>query len=374
MTVSERRFDSQQPFEVKEGLSPEGISMGIYLPQNVLTNNDIEKWQHVNGGNVIDVKGRHITAEGLVKRTGIEMRHIADPSETTAFMGEQAAKLALNGNRDIYGVFFSSSYPVGFNQATKLAQDLGLSRSHGNVEIGAACSGFVRGLTYIKQRERIFEGRRLLFVASERYSDTVADLRQIEPHEESTQAQFIFSDGATAMEFTYEEDIRVVDYINRKIASNDIGMPIDRGKRAGLYIEETVPYAPFFRQDGEKVLKTVTNEVPIIIDELLKRRELTPDDIKFVIPHQPSRHLLSSLSRRSSARDLTFIADIRSGNFSSASIPKALAAVMRGDEMEAYRGGKLIEPQQYKIDPGDKVILAGFGAGFFASVALVEFA
>lgn len=347
------------------------IAFGLYLPQRILTNEEVESWEHSNGGLVVDTKGRHITEEGIVKRTGIKRRYVANPQESTLYMGEQAASGVVNGNDEVYGVIFSSSYPVGFNQASKLAFDLGL-RSRGNLEVGAACSGFVRGLAYIKEHENRFLDRNMLLVASERYSDTCADLRKVNPEEEPSQAQLIFSDGATAMRFTYGQDLQVLSKINHSVRSSDIRMPIHSSLKAGFYIEAPVPYSEdFFRQNGPAVLRTVVREVPPLVDDVVRRANLTAEDIKFVIPHQPSRHLLESLSQRSP--NYTYISDIESGNFSSASIPKALAQIAGGAEMNAYREGQVQTAQQYEINPGDKVVFAGFGAGFFASVTVVEF-
>lgn len=348
-----------------------GVSFGLYLPEYVASNEEVGGWKHASGDLVVDTKGRHISAEGIIKRTGIKERYVASPRETTLFMGEQAAKGALDGQKELYEVFFSSSYPVGINQARKLSVDLDL-QIRGVLEIGAACSGFVRGLNFIKSRERRFLGQDVLFVSSEKYSDTVADLREINPEDEPSQAQLIFSDGATAVKFTYGKDFEILAGINHQVHSEDIKMPIDPTKRISPYLCEFVPYSTdYFRQNGAAVLRTVVREVPPVIDDVVRQAGLGSDDIKFIIPHQPSRHLLELLSQKSP--EYTYIADIESGNFSSASIPKAWMGIAQGDEMSAYREGKLLVAQQYEINPGDKVVLAGFGAGFFASVALVEF-
>ena len=367
MTRQESHLDFSQEHEREPN---NGISFGMYLPEYVLTNNEVENWKHTNGGLVVDAKGRHITADGIMKRTGIERRYIAAPHETTLFMGEEAAKRALRSGDKVDSVFFSSSYPIGVNQATKLSHDLGLSNRGGNLEIGAACSGFVRGLTFIKERERRYQGQNILFVTSEKYSDTCADLREISPYEEPSQAQLIFSDGAVATRFTYGKDFQILSARNHSIDSDAITMPIDTSKRVAPHLCEPVPHSPFFWQDGGAVLRTVVSEVPPLIDEVVEAAGLKPEDIKFVIPHQPSRHLLESLSKRSR---YTLVADFASGNFSSASIPKALKGIIEGQEMSAYRDGVALSNQQYTINPGDKVVLAGFGAGFFASVVVIEF-
>ena len=86
----------------------------------------------------------------------------------------------------------------------------------------------------------------------------------------------------------------------------------------------------------------------------IKGAKLEPRQIKMVIPHQASRHMIDALAKRLPALD--FYRDLEDGNWSSASIPKAMARAL----------------DEGAIGTGDKLVLAGFGAGLFASVAVVQ--
>lgn len=349
--------------EYKEPISPQ-ISFGMYLPESCLTNESVEEWQIKNTADEV------LTAEKILRRTGIERRYVANAAETTRFMARNASQQALGRKSEVDAVLFSSSYPAGFNLAERMIQDLGIS-ADGNMEIGAACSGFARGLAFIKEHEYLFKNKDIIFVASEKYSDTCADLRTPQGKEDPSHAQLLFSDGAVALNFVYGKDLEVLSFTNFSLPSEDICMPIDDSKKIGNYLSEDVPYsADFFRQNGTAVLKTVAKTIPSLVDDVIKMAGLEQEEIKFVFPHQPSRHVLHALSERSP--EYTYLSDFQDGNFSSASIPMTLKKSIEGRAHKAYRAGKEIEGD-FSLKKGDRAVLAGFGAGFFASLVVVEF-
>jgi 3-oxoacyl-[acyl-carrier-protein] synthase-3 len=349
--------------ERREGNMP-SVAFGVYLPEAVLENDAVEAW------NVTDSKGNPITSDGILKRTGIERRYVANIVESTPVMGRLAASRALAGKKEVDVVLFSSSYPVGFNQADRVIQDLGIV-ADGSMEIGAACSGFTRGLSFMKEQEHLFRDKDVLFIASEKYSNACADLRTPKGIEDSSQAQLLFSDGAVAMNFINNKDMEILSYKNFSLPSEDIRMPIDENKMQANYLREVVPHSPdFFRQNGTSVLKTVAKVIPSLVDEVVESANLNPEDIKFVIPHQPSRHVLHALSDRSPR--YTYISDFQDGNFSSASIPLALKKTIEGNSHTALKEGHEMVGN-FKLQKGDAVVLAGFGAGFFASLVVAQF-
>ena len=266
MPYVERQL-SEQPRQPERVRLP-NLSFGIYLPKEFITNQQIEQW------GIKTQSGKLLTASDIQKKIGIERRFIAGPNESVIDMGIRAA-LAAGNLEDIYAVFASTSYPIGKNVSREIGRHLQIEPKF-HLDIHAACSGFVRGLAYMHEREEEFQGKKVLFVASEKYSHTLADLRKPEGIiTDSSMAQVIFSDGATAMVFTYGKDIRVLAHKSKKLpkeSENYIRMPIDRLLMTSPFLEESVPCSTngLLQQDGPKVFETVLSNVPDLNREVIE--------------------------------------------------------------------------------------------------------
>lgn len=339
-----------------ETLNKPNIAFGVYLPKEILTNQEIESWGVVTPG------GKPLTAESIQKRTGIVHRYVADEKEDPLFMGLNAAQQALNGKKaDV--VIVSTSFPVGFNLSKRISEELGLADVP-NLDVYAACSGFTLGLACIKVREQEFLDKKILFVATEEYSPYLHDLRDKEGEliRDPSLAQTIFSGGATAMVFKHgKEGIQVLSTLNEhlaKDAENPIKMPIGKTPLTPPFIAVLAPKSKSgkFEQDGAKVYELICKTVPQLIKKTIDEANLDPSQkIKMVVPHQGSGHMVEGISRR--LNGYSVYRDFAEGNFSSASIPRALNKALEKGE----------------IKKGDIVVLAGFGAGLFASIAVVQF-
>lgn len=355
------------PFEVEQEENP-SLSFGVYLPNyhNPLTNWLIERWQVLTKS-----RERYLTAADISKKTGVERRFRASPDETVVDMGIKAAEKALGGRKEVDFVMVSSSHPIGVNIAREIASRLKLPRVRTDkdepeendiIDIFAYCAGFAYGLHFLKENDERFRGKRILFVSTEKYSDRVLDLEK--EREQAAQldpslAQTIFSDGATAFLFTYGDDLEVLVSETYKFAHvrNIIRMPVDKKLAVQPCIFEEVDVSPdFFRQEGSMVYEEVRNRVTPKIDSLIERAGIDPEQIQFVVAHQGSGHILDAIQKKLRHK-LPFVRDIEDGNFSSASIPKALAK----------------ESEYGRIDPNKIILIAGFGAGagLLASIAAV---
>lgn len=327
------------------------ITFGLYLPGQILTNQRIERWRVTTPG------GNPLTADSIEKRTGVQRRHIAKPFETVSYMAIQAAKDAMGRKRKISYVLATTSHPdPRINLSQEINHDLNL-KAITNHDIYAACSGFAKTLHHIKAHEAAFMGHSILLVSSEKYSDKVYDLRRSGTKQDPSLSQTIFSDGAVAMHFTYGKDFRILSAKSKTLPfeySSAIRVPIKRAK-IPTYTEEFVfpSTTGKFEQDGKRVYRAVMESVPDLIQQTLDEAELEEKDIKLVIPHQGSGHIIEGLQSR---LNMPVFNDIKDGNFSSASIPKAF--------LKARNAGR--------IHRRDKVVIAGFGAGLYASVAVVE--
>lgn len=342
---------------------PSGISLGIYRPNraNPLKNSEIESWQVITpGGNVL-------TAEDIAKKTGVLLRYVATAYETPLRMGLEAGQQALNGKNDADVVIVSSSYPTGVNLAEEVVKELGL-RTKSFIEIGAACSGFARGLAHLYENHEQFNGKKVLFIATEKYHPKLVNLKDVDAaKQDPSLAQTIFSDGAAAMVFEYGTGLEVLyaqnNPLNYEEYEGAIRMPIDRGLIRQPYIEEEVATSEsgYFMQKGRTVIDAVRMHIPGLIAEVAEEAGLAVGATR-IIPHQGSRIILQVLAR-SLARSISepnLSTRTEEGNWSSASIMKAL--------MEDIEDGE--------VCGNDNVIFASFGAGkgLFASTVIARLA
>lgn len=334
-----------------------GLSIGIYLPKEFITNEQIEhEWK------IKTQSGNSLTADAIKSRTGIERRYRAGPNESVIDMGIKSA-LAAGDLENIYAVFASTSYPIGKNVSHRIGYHLELHPKR-NLDIYAACSGFVLGLAYMKEHEAEFQGKKVLFVATEKYSHTLVDLPDGGIDIDPSMAQLIFSDGAAACTFEFGKDIRVLGFENKTIKlsetfANCIRMPIDQSLMIEPFLAIPIPYPASgkFEQKGPSVIRGIKSNVPGLNKIVIENAGPQASDINLVIPHQASVQMIDSLTEN--LPGYTLFKDLENGNFSSASIPKALARAIK----------------EGRVQKGDKHLWSAFGAGtdLFASSAVIEF-
>lgn len=344
------RLDTDPPHETQQ---KPNLKFGIYLPKAALTNPDIESWGILTpGGNIL-------TAENIEKRTGVKQRYVANESETPFSMALHASQEALdNAGEGIGAVIVSTSFPAGENLSAKLQKELGISGF--NLDVHAACSGFTLSLAYIKEHEQEFLGKKVLLVATEKYSPHLQDLRNKGIANDPSLAQTIFSDGAIAVAFEYGKDLTVISAVNKHFPEDSrdcIKMPVDNTLLTHPTLTIPVPYPASgkFEQDGAKVYKLMCEGIPRLVREAVHGSDMDPSAVQAIFLHQGSGHMAKGIGQRLSEYSVFY--DFQDGNLSSASIPKSLSKAS----------------QEGKIKKGDTVVLAGFGAGLFASIAVVKF-
>lgn len=328
------------------------VKIATYLPFERLTNSEVESWKIPRGTN--NGSSDYLTAEDIAKKTGIQLRRIAR-NKTTLSMGIMAARLVVTSSGKVDFIFFSTSYPTGQNNAQTVADKLGL-KPRECLDIHAACSGFTYILSLIKSDEAYFDGKRILIVASEKYSPHLTDLKQ--GQRDPSLSQLIFSDGSAAMSFIYGSDLQILQHKELFFPDDCIQMPINYDAICPPSQKIEVPPSPSgcFWMDGSRVFSQVVEKIPPLIMRVLEESGIPADQVAAVIPHQGSAKMLNAIARRLPDIGEKLVRDLEEGNFSSASIPKAL--------MRSINEGC--------IKKSDNVIFAGFGAGLFASVAAVK--
>ena len=318
--------------------------LGFYVPDNVVTNEDLSK--------VIDTND-----EWIQERTGIkERRHIIPGHDTTTSMGVKAAKIAIErsgvAKEDIDFVVFATLSPDYYfpGPGVLVQRDLGL-RTVGALDVRNQCSGFVYALSVADQYIKTGMYQNILVIGSEIQS-TGLDMTT-----RGRGVSVIFGDGAGAAVLSRETDV------TKGILSTHL-------HSEGQHAEELIVKAPgmggrwitdiladndpndesyFPYMNGQFVFKNAVVRFSEVINEGLQANNLEVSDIDMLIPHQANLRIAQFIQHKFKLTDDQVFNNIQKyGNTTAASIPIALT--------EAWEQGK--------IKSGDIVVLAAFGSGF----------
>ncbi|WP_396195581.1 3-oxoacyl-ACP synthase III family protein [Flavobacterium sp.] len=326
--------------------------LGFYVPDNVVTNDDLSKIIETND-------------EWIQERTGIkERRHIKRGEDTTTSMGVKAAKIAIErakiDKNDIDFVIFATLSPDYYfpGPGVLVQRDLEL-RTVGALDIRNQCSGFVYALSIADQYIKTGMYKNILIIGSELHS-TGLDMTT-----RGRGVSVIFGDGAGAAILRREEDL------NKGILSTHL-------HSEGQHAEELAVIAPgmgkrwvtdiiadnnpddesyFPYMNGQFVFKNAVVRFSEVIMEGLQANNLQVSDIDMLIPHQANLRISQFIQQKFKLRDDQVFNNIQKyGNTTAASIPIALT--------EAWEQGKIKE--------GDTVVLAAFGSGFTWASAIIK--
>jgi 3-oxoacyl-[acyl-carrier-protein] synthase-3 len=319
------------------------IGTGSYLPQRRLTNDDLAKMVDTND-------------EWIVQRTGIRERRIAAPDESTATLGLAAARRALEAAnlepKDLDLIICGTITPEMVFPATAcfIAAELGL-RSTPAFDITAACSGFIYTLETGAQFVRSGRYRNVLVLGAE-------TLSRITDYTDRSSC-ILFGDGAGAVVLQQCDDPRR-GLIYSSLHADGSGwellccMPGSRNPIGESLLADRKQY---MRIKGREVYKFAVQRFQELIEDALRKCELTADQIKLVIPHQVNQRIIdSAMDKLNIPIEKAFINIAKYGNTSAASIPIALD--------EAWRTAG--------IKKGDILVMVAFGAGLTWANAVVR--
>lgn len=317
--------------------------LGFYVPENVVTNDDLSKIMETND-------------EWIQERTGIKSRHwIPEGSEdTSAVMGAKAARIAIERagltKDDIDFIVFATLSPdYYFPGCGVLVQDMLEMRTIGALDIRNQCSGFVYALSTADQFIKTGMYKNILVIGAEYHSNGLDKTTR------GRGVSVIFGDGAGACVLSRTED-------NTKgILSSHLH---SEGKHAEELVvvspsikhwvpeilenqEDDISYFPYM--NGTFVFKHAVVRFSEVIMEGLTANNLTPADINLFIPHQANLRISQFVQHKFRLTDDQVYNNIMEyGNTTAASIIIALT--------EAWEKGK--------IKDNDLVVLAAFGSGF----------
>ncbi len=328
--------------------------LGMYVPENVVTNDDLSKVMDTND-------------EWIQERTGIkERRHIKKgDGNSTAVMGVKAAKVALErsgihkDNIDLI-VFATLSPDYYFPGCGVQVQELLEMPNVPAIDVRNQCSGFVYALSIADQYIKTGMYTNVLVVGSENHSGG------LDMTTRGRSVSVIFGDGAGAAIVSRSNDDSAILSTHMHSEGKHAKELALIGPSTGHWVPEIIAesdtatddhitYYPYM--NGQFVFKNAVTRFAEVIMEGLKANSMTPDDIDMLIPHQANLRIAQFIQKKFKlSNDRVFNNIQKYGNTTAASIPIALT--------EAWEQGK--------IQKGDKVVLAAFGSGFTWASAVIN--
>jgi 3-oxoacyl-[acyl-carrier-protein] synthase-3 len=317
--------------------------VGSYVPEKILTNNDLEKMVETSD-------------EWITTRTGIKERRIAAADEFTSDLAAKAAVQAMEmagvTAEQIDLIIVASITPdMPFpNTACLVQQKIGARRVPA-FDIEAACSGFLYALEVGQSfiTSRTFET--VLVIGAEKLSSIT--------NWKDRNTCVLFGDGAGAaiLQNRSESHGLLTTALGADGAKAELLSMPGGGSRCPATVQTVQDGLHFLRMDGKETFKNAVQAMCSAATEVLARCEIDITRIKCVIPHQANRRIIDAVGERLGATpDQLFVNLHKYGNTSAASVAIALD--------EAVRSGR--------VTRGDLVLIVAFGAGLTWGAAVIE--
>ncbi|MBI5964169.1 MAG: ketoacyl-ACP synthase III [Chloroflexi bacterium] len=316
---------------------------GMYVPEPVLTNNDIAK--------LIDTND-----EWIRDHTGIRERHIARETEFPSTLAVEASLRALQvanlAPTELDLIICSTSSPEYIFPATAcLIQDQIGATKAGAFDLLAACSGFIFATNMAAQAIRSGSIKNALVIGSETLS------RFVDWKDRNT--CILFGDGAGAFVLqASDKPGGVLSAVMHSDGSGSDSLTLLGGGSRHPATEQTLHEGKHFVQmDGKAVFRFATRVMGRAVQEALEPLGLTTNDVQWIIPHQANYRIIETAAKYLKMPLDKFVINVQNyGNTSTASIPIAT--------VEAVEKGQL--------KSGDKTVFVGFGAGLTWGAMVVE--
>lgn len=326
--------------------------MGKYVPENIVTNDDLSKLMDTNDA-------------WIQERTGIkERRHIKKgDGNSTAVMGVKAAEMALERAKiskdDIDMIVFATLSPdYYFPGCGVQVQELMDIHTCPAIDVRNQCSGFVYALSVADQFIKTGMYKNVLVIGSENHSGGLDFTTR------GRSVSVIFGDGAGAAVLSRSEvdGHGILSTHLHSEGKHALELSL-KGPSTNHWVpqlieenpQEDIPYYPYM--NGQFVFKNAVVRFSEVIMEGLKANNLEVSDIDMLVPHQANLRISQFIQKKFQLSDDQVYNNIqRYGNTTAASIPIALC--------EAWEEGKVKE--------GDTVVLAAFGSGFTWASAVIK--
>lgn len=322
---------------------------GHYLPERVITNDDLSQMMNTNH-------------EWIVERTGIERRRWFTPGkETVTSMSLEASRKAIANagieTGEIDFIIFATITPDYFipGNGVLLQRELGL-QGIGALDVRNACSGFVYALSIADQYIKTGMYKTILVVGAEIQSSA------LDKSDEGRSTAVIFADGAGAVIVKASTEGGCGILSTHLHADGDFAEELyvrDPGSSRKVRISpELIEEGGFnLHMNGNAVFKHAVVRFYEVIQEALEANQMSAKDIDLLIPHQANLRISQLIQQKMGLSDEKVFNNIADyGNTTAATIPVAMSEAL----------------EQGRIKSGDLVCLAAFGSGFAWGSALIR--
>ncbi|HEY6632595.1 MAG TPA: beta-ketoacyl-ACP synthase III [Rhizobiaceae bacterium] len=314
--------------------------IGSALPRRIMKNADFEGMVETSD-------------EWIVQRTGIRQRHIAQDGETTASLGEAAARAALQNAGlkagDIDLIVVATSTPDNTFPATAVDIQNRIGMHHGFAfDMQAVCSGFVYAITTADLYIRGGLAKRVLVIGAETFS------RILDWTDRTTCV--LFGDGAGAIVLEAEENEGGIS--DRGIIASSLRS--DGAHKDKLFVDGgpgTTGTVGHLRMEGREVFKHAVGMITDVIEDIYAKAGITSEDLDWFVPHQANKRIIDASAKKLGIAGEKVVTTVQlHGNTSAASVPLALSVAVADG----------------RIKKGDLVLLEAMGGGFTWGAVLVR--
>lgn len=314
-----------------------------YLPELVLTNEDLEK------------EFPEWSSERIHEKVGIRQRHISAAHETVLELAVNSSeKLFESYERDkVDFILFCTQSPDYFLPTTAcLLQDrLGLRKNIGAMDFNLGCSGFVYGMAFAKGLIAAGIAENVLLITAETYT------KHINRKDKANRS--IFGDASAST--IIEKDTGVGDYkfCLGTDGSGAENLIVKKGAfKTDFQLNPENEFDPGnLYMNGPEIFNFTIENIPGLVKETLETNGLTMDDIDYFVFHQANSFMLNYLRKKTKIPAEKFYINMENtGNTVSATIPIALKDMM----------------DKGMLKQGDRVLLAGFGVGYSWGATIIE--
>ena len=313
------------------------------MPSKVLNNKDLEK--------MVDTSD-----DWIFSRTGIKERRILDKGLGTSLMAINAASKIIKKKNinplDIDMVIVATITPDMHVSATAahVASEIGALNAFG-YDLQAACSGFLYGMSVASSYIESGKYKKIILIGADKMSSIV--------DYSDRNTCIIFGDGAAAVLFEPNNDN--LGMHDEYLRSDGVGREFLRIEGGGSILPaslETVSKKKHFLfQDGKSVFKYAVSNMANASDEIMKRNNLSNEDIDFLVPHQANKRIIDATANRMGIKESKVLMNIEKyGNTTAATIPLILSDF------------------ENKFKKGDNIIFAAFGGGFTWGASYLKWA
>tara|TARA_B100001996_G_scaffold70872_1_gene52019 strand:- start:245 stop:1246 length:1002 start_codon:yes stop_codon:yes gene_type:complete len=305
-----------------------------YVPDYVLTNSELEK--------LVDT-----TDEWIVTRTGIKERRILKGElQGTSVLGVRCLEGLLektNTNpKDIDLIIVATVTPDMFfpSTANLIADKVGASNAYG-FDISAACSGFLFALTTGCQFIESGTHKKVVVIGADKMSSII-------DYDERKNCVLFGDGGGSVLLERSNDDTGIQDYILRSDGSGSDMLCLRGGGSLRPASIETIKNKDhYIYQEGSSVFKFAVTNMADISEEIMKKNNLSSDDVSYLVPHQANKRIIDATAKRMGVGPEKVLLNIEKyGNTTAGTIPLCLWDFEK------------------KFKKGDNLILAAFGGGF----------